>query len=578
MKEEGLSAYIITGGDPHMSEYVAPRWRTRAYFSGFSGSAGLLVITLTKAGLWTDFRYWIQAAKELDGSVVELFKVGMAGTIPFIDWIASELKEGEKAGVEGSTLAAKTAGEWGERLMGRGISLADAGPLPSTLWEDRPSAPATELYSLPLSLAGVDRKEKIERVRELLSLQDCQGTFISSLDDIAWLLNIRAMDVKMNPVALAFCWIDEKRTVLFTDRSRIGKETGEELSRDGIDVRDYQTYADFLRALPVGKIFLSQEKNSWDIERSFSLETEKVGGVDLTTLMKARKNSVEIDCFHKAMIQDGAAMVNFICWLKKAVSEKSMDERDVAGKLREFRAAQPGFIEESFSPISAYGANGALCHYDPEGGVPASLLPGSLYLIDSGGQYEGATTDITRTIALGEPSFDEIRDYTLVLKGHIALSQAQFPEGTRGYQLDILARQPLWNSLMDFGHGTGHGVGAFLNVHEGPHSISTKPIDMPLQEGMVTSNEPGLYREGRYGIRIENLILTVRGEESEFGSFFRFETLTLCPYDRDLIDRNMLNGEEISWINDYHKRVFTLLSGLVDGEAENWLRLACDPI
>ncbi len=578
MKEEGLSAYIITGGDPHMSEYVAPRWRTRAYFSGFTGSAGLMVVTLTKAGLWTDFRYWIQAAKELDGSGIELFKVGMAGTIPFIDWIASELKEGEKAGVEGSTLAAKTAGEWGERLMGRGISLADAGPLPSALWEDRPSAPATELYSLPLSLAGVDRKEKIERVRELLSLQDCLGTFISSLDDIAWLLNIRAMDVKMNPVALAFCWIDEKRTVLFTDRSRIRKETGEELSRDGIDVRDYQTYADFLRTLPVGKIFLSQEKNSWDIERSLSLETERVGGVDLTTLMKARKNSVEIDCFHKAMIQDGAAMVNFICWLKKAVSEESMDERDVAVKLREFRAAQPGFIEESFSPISAYGANGALCHYDPEGGTPAALLPGSLYLIDSGGQYEGATTDITRTVSLGEPSFDEIRDYTLVLKGHIALSRAQFPEGTRGYQLDILARQPLWNSLMDFGHGTGHGVGAFLNVHEGPHSISTKPIDMPLQEGMVTSNEPGLYREGRYGIRIENLILTVRGGESEFGSFLSFETLTLCPYDRDLIDRNMLSGDEISWINDYHKRVFTLLSGLVDGEAENWLRLACDPI
>ena len=578
MNEKGYAAWIVTGGDPHMSEYVAARWRTREFFSGFTGSAGILVVTAEKAGLWTDFRYWIQAAKELDGSGVDLFKAGHPGTIPFIDWIASELNPGEKAACEASTVSLTQAREWSDRLKTRGIALIDGGDIPEALWSDRPAYPSTELYALPLSLAGVDRKEKIDEVRLLLEKKDCGGTFLSSLDDIAWLLNIRAMDVTMNPVALAYCWISRDETILFTEKSRMADGTQKELTDDRITIRPYSDYDGFLRKLKKGRVYLSEERNSWRIGNSLPPEVERVDGTDLTAVLKSKKNSVEIDCFHKAMVEDGIAMVNFLSWIKKAVRENSLSEVDVAVRLREFRADQPGFIEESFSPISAYGPNGALCHYDPLKEVPASLGADGLFLIDSGGQYEGATTDITRTISLGNPTDDQRRDYTLVLKGHIRLSRAVFPEGTRGFQLDTLARQDLWSHLMNYGHGTGHGVGAFLNVHEGPHSISHRLLDFPVLEGTVTSNEPGLYREGRYGIRIENLIHAVKAGESEFGAFLKFETLTLCPYERELIDATILDEEEKLWVNDYHRKVFKVLSGLVNKEGEIWLRNVCSPL
>ncbi len=578
MKTRGYAAYIITGGDPHMSEYVAPRWRTREYFSGFSGSAGVLVVTPGKAGLWTDFRYWIQAEGELSLSGVDLFKAGQTGVIPFIDWIASELNPGDVAACEGSAVSLSQAREWSGRLKGRNISLADSGPLPNGLWEDRPAAPATELYTLPLSLAGVDRKEKAEQVRLLLEHHGCEGTFLSSLDDIAWLLNIRAMDVKMNPVALAYCWLGKEETILFTEMGRIRPKSAAELEADGVRIRAYGDYRDFLTTLSPRKIYLSGERNSWEIANLLPADGETRNGTELTAVLKSRKNPVEIDCFHKAMVQDGVAMVNFLCWIKGAVKKAPLSETDAARRLREFRAAQPGFIEESFSPISAYGPNGALCHYDPKEETAALLREDGIYLIDSGGQYEGATTDITRTIALGSASEEQKIDYTLVLKGHIHLSRAVFPEGTRGFQLDTLARQYLWDRMKNYGHGTGHGVGAFLNVHEGPHSISFRLLDFPLLEGTVSSNEPGLYREGRYGIRIENLIHTVRAGESEFGEFLKFETLTLCPYERELIDLSLLTEEERRWVDEYHRRVFDVLSGLVDGKSENWLRNACAPL
>lgn len=561
-----------------MSEYVAPRWRTREYFSGFTGSAGTVVFTRNRAGLWTDFRYWIQAEEELKGSGIDLFPVGRPGIIPFVDWIASELEEGQRAAVEGSTVSARLAGEWKDRLARKGIGLTDCGPLPHKLWEDRPEPPATELYTLPLSLAGVDRKEKVDQVRSLLELQGGEGYFLSSLDDIAWLLNIRAMDVMMNPVALAYCWLDRDQTVLFTDPDRLREGVREELERDGVFLKPYGEYKSFLSHDTEGVLYFSRERNGWEIEGLIPSGRERVDGPELTGSLKSRKNATEIDCFHKAMVEDGAAMVNFLHWMGEALKGESLTEVTAAKKSREFRAAQPGFIEESFPPISAYASNGALCHYDPEEETAKTLKGEGLYLIDSGGQYEGATTDITRTISLGQPTEQQKRDYTLVLKGHIALSRAVFPEGTRGYQLDILARQALWNRMMDFGHGTGHGVGAFLNVHEGPHSISPRPIDRPMLEGTITSNEPGLYREGEHGIRIENLVLTVKAGESEFGSFLKFETLTLCPYDRNLMDRELLDEEEVRWINDYHGRVYSLLTGLVRPEAELWLRNACAPL
>jgi Xaa-Pro aminopeptidase len=578
MEENTISAFIITGSDPHMSEYVAPRWRSREYFSEFTGSAGTLIITKEKAGLWTDFRYWIQADKELEGSGIELFKAGLPGTIPYIDWIASELSSGEKAGIEGSTVSLKMAEEWSARLVERGIELIDIPEIPDDLWPDRPVAPATELYSLPLALSGLDRKEKIIQVRELLALHNCEGTFISSLDDIAWLLNIRAMDVKMNPVALAYCWIDENRTILFTDNSRFKKGTVQELTDDGIILKKYDEYKSFMIDCPVETLYFSRERNSWQIGNLIPDSLKEIDGIDLTTALKSRKNLVEIDCSHKAMVLDGAAMVNFLHWLEKSVSSENITEVAAAAKSGEFRRAQPGFIEESFSPISAYRSNGALCHYDPTEETAALLKPEGLFLLDSGGQYPGATTDITRTVSLGNPTEQEIRDYTLVLKGHIALSCAVFPEGTRGYQLDILARQYLWNRKMNFGHGTGHGVGAFLNVHEGPHSISPRPIDRPILEGTITSNEPGLYREGEHGIRIENLILATPAGESEFGKFLEFETLTLCPYDKKLIDRDLLTKEETHWINAYHRKVYDILTGLVEKDAELWLRNSCAPL
>ncbi|MDC7221117.1 MAG: aminopeptidase P family protein [Spirochaetales bacterium] len=579
MHKEGFCGLIITGGDPHMSEYVAERWRSREYFSGFTGSAGMLVFTDRRAGLWTDFRYWLQAEEELKDSGIDLFKQGVPGVIPYIDWLASELKEGDRVAVIGTTVSYKMALEWKERLMTRGIILENCFSLPDRLWPNRPQPPSSSKYILPLSLAGQDRKEKIQQVRELLSLYDCGATFLSSLDDIAWLLNIRAMDIKMNPVPLSYCWLDDEATVLFTVKETMEPGMEEALESDGVKVKEYDEVSSFIKSRKVNsKIYFSSERNSWNWGALLKEQAELYDGLDITSALKSRKNPVEIDCFHKAMILDGVAMVNYLSWLKKAVLTEKLSEVDVAEKLRSFRAAQPGFVDQSFSSISAYGPNGALCHYDPQEESASLLKPEGLYLIDSGGQYRGATTDITRTLCLGTPTKEEIRDYTLVLKGHVALSRAQFPERTRGYQLDMLARQFLWNDMSDYGHGTGHGVGAFLNVHEGPHSISSRPIDRPLLEGTVTSNEPGIYREGKYGIRIENLIHTVKAGESEFGTFLKFETLTICPYEPILIDKGLLCEEEILWINSYHKRVFDLLSGLVEEEAEKWLRTVCAPL
>jgi Xaa-Pro aminopeptidase len=578
MKKEGLHCYIITGSDPHMSEYVAPRWRTRAWFSHFTGSAGTLVITADKAGLWTDFRYWIQAAGELEGSGIDLFKQGLTDTIPFVDWIASELKEGDKAAIEGSTISADLAEKWKERLVKKGIILTDAGEIPHSLWAERPNPPSTPLYTLPIEITGKDRKDKIDQVRDLLLLHDCGGTFISSLDDIAWVLNIRAMDVTMNPVALAYCWIGENRVILFTDVNRFKKGVREELEADNIEISSYEDFSDFLGSLTLPSVYLCKERNSWKITELLPGKCEIINGPELTASLKSQKNMVEIDCFRKAMVEDGAAMVNFIYWLKTTLGRENITEISAAKKLRQFRAAQPGFIEESFTPIPGYAHHGALCHYDADEKSCSTLLEKSLFLLDSGGQYEGATTDITRTFALGEPSSQEKTDYTLVLKGHIALSQAVFPQGTKGYQLDLLARQPLWNHRMNYGHGTGHGVGAFLNVHEGPHSISPRPIDHPLILGSITSNEPGLYREGSHGIRIENLILTISDSETEFGNFYKFETLTLCPYEKELIDIGLLERSEISWINEYHKRVFDLVSPLLSTNEKDWLKNACTPL
>lgn len=578
MVEGSYDAFIVTGGDSHMSEYVASRWRTRAWASGFTGSAGTVVFTDSKAGLWTDFRYWIQGKQELAQGGIDLFEAGKTGVIPFIDWIASELKEGDRAAVQASTVPASMALEWKKRLAGRGIDLVDAGEIPDELWPDRPGKPSTPLYTLPLSITGQNRNDKIDRLRDLLLLQECRGTFLSSLDDIAWLLNIRAMDVKMNPVALAFCFVGEKEVILFTDEKRIKGEVREELAQDGVEIRPYEAYRGFLSSCDLDRLYLSRERNSWEILCLLPDSVETVDGPELTSPLKSQKNEVEVECFRKAMVQDGAAMVNFICWLKNTLGQETVTETSASAKLREFRAEREGFVEESFTPIPAYGEHGALCHYDAAGKDATILKEEGLFLLDSGGQYNGATTDITRTFALGEPTEQERTDYTLVLKGHIALSRAVFPEGTKGFQLDLLARKPLWDRYMDYGHGTGHGVGAFLNVHEGPHSISTRPLDKPILLGTVTSNEPGLYREGSHGIRIENLILTVERRTTDFGRFFSFETLTLCPYERCLIDSSLLDRDEIDWINRYHGRVKEELGPLVTGSAAEWLEQACSPL
>ena len=564
LRERGLEAFLITGTDPHQSEYVAPRWRTREFISGFTGSAGTVVVTLDKALLWTDSRYWIQAAAELEGTEYILMKDGDIGVPSVIEWLG---KSGLRTGSDGLTLSMAEAG----RLRSCKVDLAVTGDLLSEIWPERPSVPSSAVREVAVCHSGRSTEEKLEDVRGRLREKGADWTFISSLDDIAWLTNLRADDIPYNPVFVSYAFVSLDQAVIFTDRSRFSPELLSRIS-EHFTVLPYECVMDEIGMLAAGRGYVSEERTAVAFA---SILPAFTSGRDITTDLKARKNETELEGMRRAHMLDGVAYVRFLAGLDR---NGGYTEIDLAERLETERKKMEGYLGPSFSPISAWKEHGAIVHYSASKESNAKVEGSGLLVLDTGSQFPFGMTDITRTLLFGTPTEEEKRDYTLVLKGHLALARARFIEGTRGVQLDVLAKQFLWNEGESFFHGTGHGVGCHLSVHEGPQRISSALLDVPLEPGMVVSDEPGVYKEGRHGIRIENLVAVREEMSTEFGTFLSFETLTLVPYEKALMEMSLLTAEEINQINCYHEVVRNTLSHYLDGEALRWLAEATSPI
>lgn len=566
MAELGVDAYIVPSEDPHLSEYPPEEWKLRQYISGFTGSAGTLVVLSDEAGLWTDSRYYLQAAAQLSGSGITLFKDGLQDTPSFLNWIAGRLSKGNVVGIDGSCFSAKSVESYRTFFEDYGILVvSDLSPL----WDEGVPRNRTSLYGLPVEITGLSHREKRELV---FSKTDADALLLCALDEVAWTLNVRAADTPYNPVAVAYAVVGREGSVLFAEEQCVSASLRDSLAEQGIELKPYDSVFSYVASLP--KDF----KLSVDPTKTNSALAERIGcrrvvETSPVALLKACKNDTELSGFRLAMRKDGVALSNAFSELYERVGEgERLTELDVAEVLLRHRRGQQDFVCESFSTIAGYAAHGAVVHYSATEESNAVIGKDSLLLVDSGGNYLHGTTDITRTVCFGKPTAEQRRDYTLVLKGHIAVAMAHFPEGTQGAQLDVLAKMPLWRAGADYGHGTGHGVGHFLCVHEGPQSIRKVQNGVSLLPGMVLSDEPGVYREGKHGIRIENLVAVAEGEQSEFGRFLRFETLTLFPYDANLIDIELLTDEELDWVNDYHKRVWEELSpSISDKKTLKWL-------
>lgn len=581
MAERNVAACIITGSDPHGSEYPLDCWKTRQWISGFTGSAGTVVLTSDKACLWTDGRYWLQASKQLKGSGIELMKDGHEKTPSLEEWLSSCLSEGDTVGFDGSTVSARAAAKWESFFKKHGIKINSSFFPWDELWTDRPGLPESPVYELTPEESGESRRDRLQRLREHLSRKHADVWVGTAMDAAAWLLNIRGGDVPYSPVAAGFIIVQPQSAQWFCNRANAAESVCESLKHDGVQVLNYNDFYAALASLDAGSVLLADSSQlSRQVINSLPEGLKVLEETDPIMSMKARKNSVEKEQIGRAMEKDGAALVRFFVKLENLLNEgREIDEVEAGDLLYQCRSEFPGFFENSFSTIAGLDANGAVVHYSAQPESAGVLRKGSgLFLLDSGGQWKEGTTDITRTVSLGSPSKEQIRDYTLVLKGHIALACARFPKGTRGYQLDTLARQPLWTEGLNYGHGTGHGVGFRLNVHEGPERISPHPVDVALEEGMVVSDEPGLYREGLYGIRIENLMICREDLETEFGAFLAFDTLTLAPYDQRLINVPMLTEAERAWVNSYHREVRSRLLPLVSSEESTWLIKATEPL
>ena len=580
MKENGFTAFVFPSSDPHNSEYVADHWKCREWISGFSGSAGTAVVTLEHAALWTDSRYFIAAEKELDGTDFQLMKLRVEGTPSVSEWLASELSTYEKAvvGLDGNVNSFAEVAAMEQELATKGdITVrTDVDPM-AELWTDRPVIPDNMVSLHPLEYSGESTSSKISRVRKHLLDCGADGLLVTALDEIAWVLNLRGSDVHCNPVFVSYLLISPENITLYINNVKLPEEVKAYLVSEHIDVQAYDSVVEGLR-LYAGKSLLV-DMSSTNYSLATAVPFEKVrSGVSPIASMKAVKNKVEQDGFRAAMLRDGVAVVKFLAWLKSAVEAGGQTEISLDERLTALRAEQPKFKGISFDTIVGYEAHGAIVHYEatPETDIP--VQPHGLVLIDSGAQYLDGTTDITRTIALGELSEEQCRVYTLVLKGHIQLDMCRFPAGACGSQIDALARAPMWREGYNYMHGTGHGVGSYLNVHEGPHQIRMEWRPAPLQAGMTVTNEPGIYLEGKFGVRIENTLLIVPAESTAFGDFLKFETLTLAPIDTTPIVLEMLSTEEREWLNNYHHRVYESLSPYLEGNEKEWLRNATLPI
>lgn len=573
MAEKGLSAYIVPVTDPHQNEYLPEHWKVLRWISGFTGSAGTLVVTQDFAGLWTDSRYFIQAEQQLAGSGIELVKLVVPHTAEYIGWLADRLPEGTVVGVDGNLMSRLVYRQLETGLRPRGIRLDPHADLVSPLWADRPPLPDAPVYDHAVKFAGTPRAEKIAHVRAGLEAKKATHTVISTLDDIAWLFNLRGSDVPYNPLFVAHAVIGPKEAALFVAPEKMSDALRRSLRRDGVSVHPYDQVAAYLGKLPAGSAaLLDPRRVSQNLPGALPESVKALDDLNITTALKAAKSPAEVAHTRQTMIRDGVVLTKFFYWLSQTVGKQKITELDAEAKLHALRLEQPNCIGESFGTISAYGPNAALPHYTASAANHAEIRPEGLYLLDSGGQYLSGTTDTTRVIALGPCTDEQMTDYTLVLKGLIAVSRLRFPRGTRGYQMDVLARLPQWERGINFGHGTGHGVGYFLNVHEGPQSISPNPIDAALQPGMITSVEPGIYRPGKHGVRIENLVLCVEHDKTEFGEFLAFETLTIAPIFTNVVKKSLLNAEERAWLRGYNRMVVRKIGRYLTPDERAWLQ------
>lgn len=577
MAREGLQAVIILNADPHKTEYTPATWKLRQHLSGFTGSNGTLVVAGSRAGLWTDFRYYIQAGIELAGSGITLFKSGVPSTPTFLGWLCATLEPGATIGFDPLTVAMKEFRDWRKECDEAGIDLRPVPGLVAMLWPDRPAAPCRPVVDHPVAYAGQSCRAKLTRIRQAMAGKRCDAHLITPLYDIAWLFNLRGDDTPCTPIFMSFALIERTRARLFVDPRQVSASLQRRLGRDGVRLCPYDALADALAALPASsRILLNPEQVPVGLHQALPTGIAITEDAPLpSTCSKAVKNPVEIRHLRQAMVQDAVAMTRFFRWLdERLAAGVPTDEHGCCLQLDVLRAALPGNRGPSFPSIVGYNANAALCHYKPQPTGSARIRPRGLLLVDSGGQYLGGTADTTRTVAVGPVTARMRRDFTLVLKGHIALSRAVFPATARGYQLDILARRAMWESCIDYDHGTGHGVGSYLNVHEGPQSIAhgATPSPARLEPGMVVTNEPGIYREGAHGIRTENMLLVVPHRDSPFARFLRFETLTRCPYDWSLVEAELLDQDEIAWIDDLHRRCYRDQAPFLDAQERAWLR------
>lgn len=578
MKETGVDACLIPTSDFHGSEYVGDYFKCREYISGFTGSAGTLVVTLDEAGLWTDGRYFLQAAKQLSGSGITLMRERQPGVPSIEEYLKTTLKKGETLGFDGRCIMAEYADTLITQLNALGVAVRTDIDLPGAVWEKRPPLSAQAVWPLPVEYAGESSESKIKRVREFLSEKKAQYLLLTSLEDIAWLLNMRGNDVESTPVILSYLLLGQQEIIWYVQEECLSEKIKILLEMQGIKNAPYaQIYEDVKKLPEEASVYYDKAAVNTALVSALPDKVKKIEGVNPTLLFKVKKNPVEVENERKAHIKDGVAVTKFIYWLKKNVGKQKVTERTAAAKLEEFRMAQENYIEPSFAPIIAYKEHGAIVHYSATKESDAEIQPESFVLADTGGHYLEGTTDITRTIALGTLTQEEKEMYTTVLKGHIQLETARFLQGCSGQSLDILARTPLWEKGLDYNHGTGHGVGYLLSVHEGPNSFRYRPSvnggnDCILEEGMITSDEPGIYLEGKFGIRLENMIVCQKDVENEYGSFLCFDSLTLVPFDLSAIILEELSTKERRWLEQYHKKVFETIAPYLTEEETEWLK------
>lgn len=569
----GVDVFILPSADPHLGEYVPDHWRIIEWMTGFTGSSATVVVTSTFAGLWTDSRYLIQAEMQLQGTGFQTINPGISSWDSYMDFISEEVRAGMKIGIDGRIYSISDYRELTDKLRGRNVYFDTECTMIDGIWEERPPLPESQAFDHPAEIAGKGREDKISEVRRIMNQRGAQFQLLTSPDDIMWLLNIRGNDLKYSPLLLSFALVGNDQILLCTNEASIPGKIAAAFDRLGIVILPYSEITGIIsHVVEDCSVLLNPRTTSVSIYNSLSKASGILEEISIPARLKAVKNKTEIENISRVMISDGVAVIRFLFWLENNLGRSVLTESSLSAKLEEFRSQQSNYMGQSFAPVIAFNTNSALPHYDPAVSPVTEIGDRGILLIDSGGHYTGGTTDITRTISVGIPTHRQKIDFTLVLKGHIGLALAKFPEGTRGYQLDILARRALWDAGLNYGHGTGHGVGYCLNVHEGPQNISPFANKTMIEAGMLISNEPAIYREGEYGIRIENLVLCYEDEITEYGCFLKFDTVSLCYIDISLIEISMLDQREISWLNRYHTEVFNKLSPYLSEDERLWLK------